>query len=391
LAGAPPAPLLASGSGDGDLGIGPALVALAVIAVGFQWSNDVFLTPRNLSNLCLQLGTLGTLTIGLVPVLLIGEVDLSVGSVAGLCASVMAVLSASFGQSAALSIAAAVAVGGLIGLAQGFWIAVVQAPSFIVTLTGLLVWQGTQRLLLGDEVGALEVEDRFIRGIASTYMPASLAWGTVAMIAGIAALACVQVGSRHGPLRRRVGRCAPAMAYPLVASAVVITLQQYFGVPYLLLMLAVLAALLTVLTERTPLGVHIFAVGGNAEAARVMGINVTGLRIAVFALSSALAALGGVVSASRQFSVDSSTGGGNLVLDAIAASVIGGTSLFGGRGRVVGGLLGAVAIASVANGLDLLGQTADVKSIITGLILLASVSVDTRARFRRAASRPAGT
>jgi D-xylose transport system permease protein len=161
-------------------------------------------------------------------------------------------------------------------------------------------------------------------------------------------------------------------------------------VPYLLLLVIGLAALLTVVTERTPFGVHVFAVGGDAEAARRAGINVAALRVAMFCTCSTLAALAGIVSASRQYAVDSNTGGGNLVLDGIAAAVIGGTSLFGGRGRVVGGLLGAVVIASVANGLDLNGQSADVKTIITGLILLAAVSVDMLARRRRISSGAAG-
>jgi D-xylose transport system permease protein len=161
-------------------------------------------------------------------------------------------------------------------------------------------------------------------------------------------------------------------------------------VPCLLLLLVALATVLTILTERTAFGVHVLAVGGNAEAARVMGINVAGMRVAIFGLSAGLAALAGVVSASRQFSVDSTTGGGDLVLDAIAAAVIGGTSLFGGRGRIVGGLLGAMVIAAVANGLDLLGQSSDVKSIVTGVILLGAVSVDIRARGRRFGRRPSG-
>ena len=175
-----------------------------------------------------------------------------------------------------------------------------------------------------------------------------------------------------------------------MAVIIFAVLSNHLGIPVLLFILVGLALILTVLTEHTPFGVHIFAVGGNAEAARRAGINVARVRVILFSVCSAFAAMSGIVAASRQYAVDSNTGGGNLVLDAIAAAVIGGTSLFGGRGRILGGLLGAVVIGSVANGLDLLGQSANVKSIITGLILLAAVSVDMIARKRRIRSGAAG-
>jgi D-xylose transport system permease protein len=267
------------------------------------------------------------------------------------------------------------------------WIVTVRAPSFIVTLTGLLVWQGTQHIVIGYQLGQLPVDDPFVQSIASTYMPAWLSIALVGIAAAVAIAHCLRLHA-HG--MGSADRYLSAAAYPAAAAVIVAVLEQYFGVPYLLLLLIGIAVLLTVLTEYTPFGVHIFAVGGNAEAARRSGVNVPALRVAIFAIFSALAALAGIISASRQYSVDSSTGGGTLVLDAIAAAVIGGTSLFGGRGRIVGGLLGALVIASVANGLDLLGQSADVKTIITGLILLAAVSVDMLARRRRITSGAAG-
>ena len=184
-----------------------------------------------------------------------------------------------------------------------------------------------------------------------------------------------------------VGR---SLLFPAFALAIFAVLSNHLGVPVLLLIIAILALVLTVVTEYTPFGTHIFAVGGNAEAARRAGIDVGRIRVILFSACSALAAISGTIAVSRQYAVDSNTGGGNLVLDAIAAAVIGGTSLFGGRGRIIGGLLGAVVIGSVANGLDLLGQTANVKSIITGLILLAAVSVDMIARKRRIQSGAAG-
>jgi D-xylose transport system permease protein len=375
----------------GDLGFLPVIVALIAIAVIFYVANPLFLVPRNLSNLSLQVGVLGVMTVGITLVLLIGEIDLSTGSLSGLCAVVMVLLSSQHGQPASIAILAAILLGAVVGLVQGLWIVVVRAPSFIVTLTGLLVWQGAQRLLIGYEIGQIEVDDPFITGIASTFMPA---WLSILVVAAIALAALIYAGrnwSRADADRiGAAGTVLRAAVYPLVAAAIVLILSQYNGVPYLLLLLVTLAAVLTIVTERTPFGVHIFSVGGNAEAARRAGVNVAALRVVIFMTCSGFAALSGIIAASRQYAVDSNTGGGNLVLDSIAAAVIGGTSLFGGRGRIVGGLLGALVIGSVANGLDLLGQSADVKTIITGLILLAAVTVDMLARRRRISSGAAG-
>jgi D-xylose transport system permease protein len=381
----------ASRLGRGDLGFLPVIVALIAIAVVFYFANPLFLTPRNLSNLSLQLGVLGVMTLGITLVLLIGEIDLSAGSLSGMCAVVLVLVSSHYEQPAYIAIGAAILLGALVGGVQGLWVVLVRAPSFIVTLTGLLVWQGVQRLLVGYQVGQIEVDDPFITGIASTFMPTWLSLVMVAAIAMLSGLYCIR-NWPTGPAEpyAAAGLVARAAVYPVVAAFVVLILSQYFGVPYLLLLLVGLAAVLSVVTERTPFGVHVLAVGGNSEAARRAGINVAGVRVAIFMTCSALAALSGIIAASRQYAVDSNTGGGNLVLDAIAAAVIGGTSLFGGRGRVVGGLLGALVIGSVANGLDLLGQSADVKTIITGLILLAAVTVDMLARRRRISSGAAG-
>jgi D-xylose transport system permease protein len=375
----------------GDLGFLPVIVALIAIAVIFYLANPLFLVPRNLSNLSLQVGVLGVMTLGITLVLLIGEIDLSTGSLSGLCAVVMVLLSSRHGQPAFVAILAAILLGAAVGLVQGLWIVIVRAPSFIVTLTGLLVWQGAQRLLIGYEIGQIEVDDPFITGIASTFMPA---WLSILVVAAIAAVALIYAGRNwwraDADRIGAAGTIVRAAVYPLVAAAIVLILSQYDGVPYLLLLLVTLAAVLTIVTERTPFGVHIFSVGGNAEAARRAGVNTAALRVVVFMTCSGFAALSGIIAASRQYAVDSNTGGGNLVLDSIAAAVIGGTSLFGGRGRIVGGLLGALVIGSVANGLDLLGQSADVKTIITGLILLAAVTVDMLARRRRISSGAAG-
>ena len=370
----------------GELGFLPVIVALIIIATVFYFLAPVFLTPRNASNLVLQMGPLSLLTMGLVLVLILGEIDLSAGSVAGVCAVLMAVLLKRYGFPTPLAIAGAIALGAIIGTVQGSWVQFVRAPSFIVTLTGMLVFQGVQFLLLGEETGAILIYDPFIKGIASTFMPIWASWTLVAVLA-LVSLGFIWRTVSSGGDRSGIFKL---VLIPVLAAAIVAILNLYFGVPYLLLLILGVAGGLTILTEHSVFGVHLFAVGGNAEGARRAGINVNAVKITIFALCSALAALAGIVAASRQYSVDSATGGGNLVLDAIAATVIGGTSLFGGRGRVIGGLLGAVVIGSVSNGLDLLGQPAHIKTIITGLILLAAVSVDMLARRRRISSGAAG-
>ena len=361
------------------------ITALVVIAVVFNFFAPVFLTSRNATNLLLQMGPLSLLTMGLVLVLLLGEIDLSAGSVAGVTAVVMVVLMTRHSVPTVFALAAALLFGALIGAFQGWWVVTVGAPSFIVTLTGLLIFQGLQFLFLGES-GAVLIYDPFVKGIASTYMPDWLAWALVAVMA----VFCGFVALRRRPAGAGLGSMAGLILTPIIAAGVVAILNLYFGVPYLLLLVLAVAGALTMLTEHSLFGIHLMAIGGNAEAARRAGINVNRVKIRIFALCSILAALAGVVAASRQYSVDSATGGGNLVLDAIAAAVIGGTSLFGGRGRIVGGLLGAVVIGSVSNGLDLLGQPAHVKTIFTGLILLAAVSVDMLARRRRISSGAAG-
>ncbi|MCY4543296.1 MAG: ABC transporter permease [Rhodobacteraceae bacterium] len=376
----------------GELGFVPVIFALFAVFLVFHLANPYFLTPRNLSNLTLQLGVLGIMALGVSLVLFIGEIDLSAGSVSGACAVVLVLLSTELGLPGLLAAASAIAVGAAIGWLHGTCVTLIGAPSFIVTLTGLLVWQGVQRMLVGNQIGQMLINDPLITGIASTFIPS---WMSLLLIGLTSAAALIHFGRQWsaavvGGIAEVAIWLARAALYPLLAIAVYAILSQHSGVPVLLLILAALTLVLTVLTEHTPFGTHIFAVGGNAEAARRAGINVSGIRVLLFAMCSSMAAMSGIVAVSRQYAVDSNTGGGNLVLDAIAAAVIGGTSLFGGRGRILGSLLGALVIGSVANGLDLLGQSANVKSIITGLILLGAVSVDMIARKRRIRSGAAG-
>ena len=376
----------------GELGFIPVIIALLVAFIVFHLANPYFLTARNMSNLSLQVGVLGVMALGVSLVLFIGEIDLSAGSVSGVCAVVLVLLSSWYGVPGPAAIAAAVACGAIIGWIHGKCITVIGAPSFIVTLTGLLVWQGVQRMLVGNQIGQVLIDDDFVLSIASTFMPLWLSLLLLALIA-LSALYAGLHRWRKQPVASPIDRLAlvgRAALFPIMATAVVTVLSNHMGVPVLLLILVGLAFLLIFITEYMPFGVHVFAVGGNSEAARRAGINVARTKVILFSICSALAAMSGVIAVSRQYAADSNTGGGNLVLDAIAAAVIGGTSLFGGRGRIAGALLGAIVIGSVANGLDLLGQSANVKSIITGLILLAAVSVDMIARKRRIRTGTAG-
>ncbi|HWM33039.1 MAG TPA: ABC transporter permease [Pseudolysinimonas sp.] len=370
-----------------DLGLWPVIIGLVIIAVGFQLANDAFLSSRNLSNMILQTAVLAILTLGVMLVLLLGEIDLSIGAVSGLTAALMGVLSALAGWPAWAAILAAVALGAIIGLIQGGWIVAFRAPSFIVTLAGMLVWQGLQLLILTPQSGQLRITDPFITGIASSYLPRPAGWALAIVIAlGAAGWVVLRrvLTSRSGyetdPIARDVIRIVLGVGVPI---GVMVILDGYFGVPYLLLIVLAITGILAVVTGSTIFGRHIYAVGGNIEAARRTGIRVSSLRVVIFMIVAGLAAIAGVLSAARGYSVSVNTGGGNTALNAIAAAVIGGTSLFGGRGTIIGALLGALVISSVQNGLALLGQPAATQVITTGLILLAAVTLDMVARGRR--------
>ncbi len=374
---------------SGDLGPLPVLVGLAVIWGVMQSLNGNYLTSRNLSNMVLQMGVVGVLALGVVLVLLIGEIDLSLGATAGVAASVMGVGINDHGWSVPVAIAAAVLTGAAIGMLQGGIVVAIGVPSFIVTLGGLLAWQGVQLGLLGS-VGERRLVSPFIQGIASDYLSASLAWTLLAL--ALLALCAARISRQR---RRTAAGVATGSGNGLILGlsitaaagvATVLYLGRYLGVPWLLVVLLTLTWLLTLLARRTPFGRHLYAIGGNAEAARRAGIPIGATRLAVFTLTSTLAGIAGIVAASRQFSVSNGTGGGTLLLEAIAAAVIGGTSLFGGRGRPYQALLGALVIVSVSNGLDLLGEPSSVKDVATGAILVVAVSLDSLSRRRRAAA-----
>jgi D-xylose transport system permease protein len=367
----------------GDLGSAPVLVGLFAIWAAFAAANDRFLSAVNLTNLVLQIAASGTISVGLVLVLLLGEIDLSAGVLSGLAAAVTAVLNVKAGWSGPASVAAGLAVGALVGAFHGLWVARLRVPSFVVTLAGLLGWQGALLLTLGDS-GTVNLGDAFIVSLAGTFFdpPLALAFGAAAVLAYAAS---IFVGRRRrqaaglplGPLGPELGRLA-ATSVAIVVAVTAFALDR--GLPLAALFFLGLLVAVEALLRKTRFGRHIFAVGGNAEAARRAGIRVRTVRVAAFALAGALAATGGILAASRLLAVNQSSGGGDVLLNAVAAAVIGGTSLFGGRGSAWSALLGALVIGSISNGMDLLALPSSVKFVVTGAVLLIAASVDALSR-----------
>jgi D-xylose transport system permease protein len=374
---------------QGDLSSVRVVLGRAMIAIIFQVQEDRFLSAQNLTNLMLQITTIGLISVGIVYVLLLGEIDLSVGAVSGLSAAVMAVLSVNHGWNAYLAIAAAVAVGAAIGFAQGSLFSRFVVPSFVVTLAGLLAWEGALLQVLG-KTGSLNINDPKITGLANTFYSDTVGWIFAALIIG-AYGAVLALGYR----RRVAADLADGGPLPLVVrfaflSALVIAavaiLNSDRGVPLAVMILLAFVVGMEYVAKRTTFGRHVFAVGGSAEAARRAGIRVNRVRVAVFMISGTMAAIGGVMAASRLFAVNQNSGGNELLLLAIAGPVIAGTSLFGGRGSVWTALLGALVIGSISNGMDLLSLSSAVKLMVTGGVLLLAVLVDAVARQQRSAS-----
>jgi D-xylose transport system permease protein len=374
---------------QGDLASLRVVVGLAVIWIIFQSQNDRFLSAENLTNLMLQITAVGLISVGIVYVLLLGEIDLSVGAVSGLAAAVMAVLNVQHGWNPYLAIAAGVLVGTTIGLFQGSVFSRFGVPSFVVTLAGLLAWQGALLQVLGS-TGSINITDPKITGLANTFYSDAVGWIVAVLVIGAYA-AVVVAGHRRrvaaglagegvGPLAIRVGLVA---IVALVATAI---LNSDRGLPLAVLILLGFVVGMEYVVKRTRFGRHIYAVGGNAEAARRAGIRLNGVRLAVFAICSTMAAIGGIMAASRLLAVNQSSGGSDLLLLAIAGPVIAGTSLFGGRGSVWTALLGALVIGSISNGMDLLALSSAVKFMVTGGVLLIAVIVDAIARQQRQAA-----
>ncbi len=372
---------------SGDLGSLPIILGLFVIAVIFQTQNENFLTPRNFVNLIVQMAGITTIAYGIVYVLLLGEIDLSVGYVSAVGGVTMTLLlrePTSWPWFAAMPVALLVTAG--IGFLQGMIITSFQVPSFVVTLAGLLAWNGVVLIFVGRG-GTIIIQDQVAVGVANSFLPPE--WGWIVAIVAVAAFALLQIlrwrsRKREGLAARPIAVIGAQVAIlAIVALAVVAISNQDRGVPVVGVILLILLAILTFVAERTRFGRYVYAVGGNKEAARRAGISVERIRVMVFMISGLMAGFGGIILASRLRSVDTAAGGGNLLLNAIAAAVIGGTSLFGGSGRVSSAVLGALIIASVENGMGLLGLSSGNKFIITGLVLLVAVIVDALSRRRQ--------
>jgi D-xylose transport system permease protein len=373
---------------QGELGPVRVLLVLAVIWIIFAIANSSFLTAINLTNLALQFTGLGMISVGVVLVLLLGEIDLSVGAVSGVCASIVAVLNVKNGWNPYLAMIAGLVAGAIIGLLQGSISTRFEIPSFVVTLAGLLIWQGVQLKVLGD-TGTVNINDTAITNLAGSFLADWLGW-VVALAASAAIVAATLARRRRRAAAGLELQPVVTMVISIVAPIVAILVAVYVvnqdrGVPVSLLILVGTVVLFAFITTRLPYGRHIFAVGGNAEAARRAGISVPWIRTSVFVLASPLAAAGGILLAARLLAVNQSSGGSDLLLNAIAGPVIAGVSLFGGRGSVWAALLGALVIQSISNGMDLLGLESPVKFIVTGGVLIGAVMLDAISRGRRRA------
>ena len=376
---------------SGQLGSLPIILGLVIIAIVFQSQNDRFLTAGNFVNLIVQSAAYTTIAMGIVFVLLLGEIDLSVGYVSGVAGVIAAVLLIPDGNEVATPIAIALALGSgiAIGTFHGLIITKIGIPSFVVTLAGLIAWNGVVLLLIGSR-GTIVLQDDFMIGLANDFLPEATSW--ILWVVAVLIYAAIQLNEvrvrrraelDHDPISLiglRVGFLA------LILGIVVWVANEDRGIPYVFLLVGFFLLLWGFVLGRTRFGRYVYAVGGNAEAARRAGINVDRIKIMVFAICSFMAAVGGLVLASRLRSVDTGAGGGEILLYSIAAAVIGGTSLFGGIGHIKSALLGALVIASIDNGLGLLGLGSGEKFLITGGVLLLAVTVDSLSRKRQTQS-----
>lgn len=361
----------------------PVLLALIAIWAYFGVTEPAFLSPRNFYFLFMQSAVVGTLAVGITVVLLLGDIDLSAAATAGVCAALLAVLIVA-GVPGPIAALAAMALGIVMGAAQGLLVAYVGIPSFVVTLAGLLGFQGLMLKILGIQ-GAINMRDPFVRGLTTVTLPAFAGWALASVcLLGFAALVLRRQAQRRTKgleLETHTALWGQIAFFGVLLLGAVATLNSYRGVPLLVVLLVGLTAVLGWITTSTPFGRALFAVGGNAESARRVGMNVKRIRVAAFGIVGLMAAIGGIVGASRYASVSfNAFAGGPLLLEAIGAAVIGGTSLFGGRGSVWNAILGALVIGSLGNGLDLSGASAADKLMFSGAILLLAVAIDALSR-----------
>ncbi|MFE5244623.1 MULTISPECIES: sugar ABC transporter permease [unclassified Streptomyces] len=369
----------------GDLGSIPVIIGLIIICVVFQSLNSEFLSAKNVSDIAVTMVATGMMAVGIIFVLLLGEIDLSVGSVSGVSGAVVAVLSVTHGMNEWLAVLVAILSGAVIGAIHGFFFARIGAPAFAVTLAGLLFWLGFMLQLLGD-TGTINLDSDGVVGKLTTYY-----FSDVAAAYGLAAVAVIGYFlSAFLDTRRREAAGIPSRpVVDIVIRTVVLAVfafgaafmfNQYRGLPLALVLFLVVLVGTDFVLRRTSYGRKIFALGGSVEASRRAGINVTAVRVSVFAIAGTFAAIGGLFWASKIAAANQGSGGGDLLMNVIAAAVIGGTSLFGGRGRTWNALLGVMVIVSIQYGLALEGIATPINYMITGAVLLITVVIDSITR-----------
>jgi D-xylose transport system permease protein len=377
----------------GDIGALPAILGLVALCAIFGAMSDVFLTPGNFANLLTQAAAVIVIAMGLVFVLLLGEIDLSAGYAAGVSGAVLVILVTNHEVAWYIAFPVSILVGALLGFVLGSLVARIGIPSFVVTLAAFLAFQGLL-LLLAGEGGTIRIEDKTILAVENSNLSPLLSWVFFIVVAVV----YVGTGLNRLNTRRRAGLKTELVKLWVIKTATLLiitggavfalnversnnpTLVSLKGIPYVVPLILFLLAVGTFVLGRTAFGRHIYAVGGNAEAARRAGINVKRVRIAAFVICSALAAIAGMIFASRQNSISPTTGGSSTLLYAVGAAVIGGTSLFGGKGKMRDAILGGLVVAVIDNGMGLLGYAAGIKFIVTGLVLLISAGVDAVSR-----------
>jgi D-xylose transport system permease protein len=377
----------------GDIGSLPAVLGLVVLCLVFGSLSNVFLTPGNFANLITQAAAVIVIAMGLVFVLLLGEIDLSAGYTAGVTGAVLVILITNEGQPWYVALVASIAVGVFLGFLLGSLVARLGIPSFVVTLAAFLAFQGVL-LLLAGEGGTIRVEDPTVLAVQNSNMSPTISW----IFFLVVAVAYVLSGLASMNSRRKAGLktelkklwIIKTVGLLLITGLAVFALNlersnnpdlvSLKGIPYVVPVILLLLVIGTFVLGRTAFGRHIYAVGGNAEAARRAGIDVKRIRIYAFMICSGLAAIAGLIFASRQNSISPTTGGSSTLLYAVGAAVIGGTSLFGGKGKMRDAILGGLVVAVIDNGMGLLGYAAGIKFIVTGLVLLISAGVDAISR-----------
>ena len=382
---------------SGDMGALPGVLGLVALCIVFGIMSDVFLTPGNFANLLTQAASVTVIAMGLVFVLLLGEIDLSAGYASGVCGAVLVILITNHGVAWWIALLVSIVVGALLGLAIGTLVSRLGIPSFVVTLAAFLMFQGLL-LLLAGEGGTIRIEDPTILAFQNNNLSPTLSWifflavGAIYVLVGLARINARRKAGLKSELKKLWALKTGAL---LAVGAIAVyelnlersnnpDLVSLKGTPYIVPVILVLLVAGTFVLGRTAYGRHIYAVGGNAEAARRAGINVKNIRTSAFVICSSFAAIAGMLFASRQNSISPTTGGSSTLLYAVGAAVIGGTSLFGGKGKMRDAVLGGLVVAVIDNGMGLLGYAAGIKFIVTGTVLLISAGVD--AISRRGAS-----